>query len=417
MKPQFLKATSLSLVGFSLLMLAGCSQQVKIPEVPAEANLPPKKVQVLKLSPAQEQELGLSLETIRQVPLQETVETTGQVQAANERISHIYAPISGPVMSVQVRLGQAISQGQILATLKSDEIGQMQADLLHEMMQVNADLKQARAQLELSQATYERESSLYQQRVSARAEMEAARTAYEKDQAVVRSLEEKAQAAVSTAQSRMALYGAAPGVAARVLQNKKLYPYITLTATRNGCLISREINTGELATKDKEVFTVADLNKVWLVGNLYEQDIAKVRLGQEVRVTLDSLPNREFPGKVSYVGSILDPQTRTLEVRIDADNPDLSLKPNMFARIIIQSGKRLTMAVPNSSLQRNGDFSFIYVPVTPHHYEERRVKTGKEGNSFTEILEGAQLGEKVVTQGTLALKGEFQKMKTAKNSQ
>lgn len=389
---------------------------MKVPEVPAEAGIAPTKARELSLFPAQERELGLFPETVRQVPLQETVEATGQVQAATERIAHIYAPISGPVMSVPVRLGQAIRQGQALATLKSDEIGQMQADLLHEMMQVTADLRQAKAQLELSKATYERESSLYQQRVSARADMEAARTAYEKDQAVVRSLEEKSRAAISTAQSRMALYGAAPCVAAKVVQNKRLYPYITLTAPRNGYLISRSVNAGELASMDKELFTVADLRRVWLVGNLYEQDIAKVRIGQDVHVTLDSFLNRVFPGKVSYVGSILDPQTRTLEVRVDADNPDLSLKPNMFARLIIRNGDRLAMAVPNSALQRNGDFAFVYVPIGPHLYEERRVKPGKEGSSHTEILEGLRLGEKVVTQGTLALKGEFQKLNTEKSN-
>jgi cobalt-zinc-cadmium efflux system membrane fusion protein len=185
----------------------------------------------------------------------------------------------------------------------------------------------------------------------------------------------------------------------------QIYPYVIVSANHDGIITSRTINNGELADPSKELFTLADLHRVWLLGDTYEQDIRKVRLGQSVKLTLDSLPNETFFGRINYVANLLDPQTRTLTIRAEIPNPDLTLKPDMFARLKMLVENRSLLAVPKNAIQRKGDYNFAYVKVEEHKYEERRVEIGADNGQSIQVLKGLNPGESVVSQGTLALAG------------
>jgi cobalt-zinc-cadmium efflux system membrane fusion protein len=411
--PRFVQPLSL-LLGVSLF-LSGCGASVKVPEVPSEAHLPARTIPLLTLTAQQERDMQLAFLPVHAVVLPEVVETTGQVQAATDRMSHVYAPIAGMVTAIYVHMGQPVRAGQVLARLKSDEIGQIQVDLLQQTLQSASDLKQAMAQEQLSRANWLRENQLYTQGVSARADMELAQTQYRKDQLTVQSLRERYQAAISLAQARMSVFGVPAGTTAAVIRQRKIIPYIILTAPENGVVISRNINTGELAAPEKELFTLADLQTVWLVGNIYEQDVSRIHIGQSAQMRLESLPGRIYSGEVNYVDSMIDPQTRTMQVRITASNLGLQLKPNMFARLAIKTGVRNVLAVPLTAIQHNGDFTLVYVQTAPHQYEERRITTGQDDGQNIEVQSGLNVGETIVSRNTFPLKGEFLKLAAKAN--
>jgi len=314
------------------------------------------------------------------------------------------------VTTVFVKLGQRVKRGQTLALIKSDAIGQLQSDLLQATLQNNADIKQAQVQLNFSQAGYKREQKLFNDRISAKTDLEAARTQYEKDKANLEALYSKLKSTIIVAEQRSSLSGVSLGLADQVVRTRQIYPYVIVSAPRDGIVISRTVNNGELADPSKELFTLADLRRVWLVGDTYEQDINKVHIGQSVKLTFDSLPNQDFFGRINYVANVLDPQTRTLTIRADVPNPGLTLKPDMFARLKMLVENRSLLSVPKSAIQRNGDYNFAYVKVQEHRYEERRVEVGVDNGQSIEITKGLKPGENVVSQGTLALQGAALKL-------
>ncbi|MDF5722628.1 MAG: efflux RND transporter periplasmic adaptor subunit [Rhizonema sp. PD37] len=413
---------------FALCFLSGCSgqktpnflqmvsekierQKVKIPEIPAEAAQPPQAPTSVSLTPEQEQQIGLKRESVELQPFRVTLLSTGRVQAAGDSLAHISPPVPGKVTTVFVELGQRVRKGQTLALVKSDAIGQIESDLLQASLQNQADLKQAQVQLNFSKAVYERELKLFGDRISAKADLEAARTQYEKDVANLQAVQTKLRSAITVAEERLSLAGATVGVAEQVVHTGHISPNFIVTAPRDGVIISRTINLGELADPSKELFTLADLSRVWLVADAYEQDINKIRLGQPVQVTLDSIPNKVFSGKINYVADTLDPQTRTLTIKADVPNPGLNLKPDMFARLQVLVDNANILTVPRSAVVRNGDNNYVYVETGEHRYEERLVKLGDDNGQSTQVINGLKLGETIVTKGTLALQGTALKAK------
>ena len=398
-------------------LLQGCGNSAKIPVVPSrqeQMDMSPSKI---TLTVPQEQNLGITTQEVGFQNLSNTLQTTGKVQAVNNLMWHSFSPAQGQVVSVPVTVGKHIQQGQVLAWVRSDQIGQLEADFLQQALQNQADILQSKVQLNLSQAVYRRELKLFGDKITSRADLETAQAQFEKDKATVDAIWSKQQSLLTSAQSRLSLYGAPSNTAEQVVRQRKLYPFISIRAPKPGVLIERNVNPGELVDTSKELFTIADLNHVWLVGDIYERDLEKVKLGQPVSVTLDSMPGRNFDGKVTFIDAMLDAQARTLEIRSEVHNDDHLLKPNMFARVAINVAEKKVLSVANSALQRNGDNLYVYVPIALHQYEERLVKTGMVNGGYTEVVSGLKAGEHVVTQGSLQLKGEVLKQSLRSDGQ
>jgi cobalt-zinc-cadmium resistance protein CzcA len=396
----------------SMLSFSACTSDVKPPTVPARAVNQPKLVTQLTLTPQQERQIALTVGHTEIAPLSQSVESMGRVQPDADLLVHISTPVAGRVISVDTKLGQTIAAGQQLALIKSDSVGQLQSDLLQSVLQLEAEIKQQEVQMRLSKSIYARETQLFNDKVSAKADLEAARTQLEKDEANLAALHDKHQAAIATAQERLSLVGVAPGVAEQVAKTRRINPFVSIRAPRGGLIIARNINAGELADPSKELFTVADLSNVWLIADIFEKDMTKIRTGQTATVSLDSLPGASFPASITYVANALDPHTRTLAVRADVPNLDFKLKPGMFARISVNIGSQKLLLVPFNAVQQNGDNFYVYVPIGQGTYDERQVKVGLNNDKFIQILEGLRPGEKVVVSGTSALQGLAQKLST-----
>jgi cobalt-zinc-cadmium efflux system membrane fusion protein len=393
-----------------LLLLSGCSQGPKIPEVPAEAGLKaPGPIQIT-LTPAQEKSIALAMDTavIQEVPSRVTL--TGRVQAAAPLLTHSYSLVSGQAVQVPVSIGQVVMPGQVLAVLRSDAIGQMEGELLQSMLQVDEDIREAQVQMEYSRKAFEREDQLFKAKVSARAEVESASAQYTKDALTLNGLRLKRQATIKTYQERLSLLGLAPVSALQVVDTRHIDPYTSIRAPRGGLVVARNINTGELVDTTKELFQIADLSKVWIVGDVFEKDIHRIQKGESVEIHLDGFPDTKFSGVVNLVDSMLDPQTRTLEIRVEVSNPHALLKPNMFARMNILTGQDLVLSVPKSAIQQSGDHTYVYVQTALHQYEERSVTVHLTDEDAVEVLQGLKAGEQVVSNGSLALKGEALKL-------
>lgn len=360
----------------------------------------------ITLNPEQEKNAKIQTEVLGERVIQLRITIPAQFKAMNKFLDRIYAPIDGRVTKVFVEPGDIVKIGQPLVEIKSDAIGQIQLDFLSNYIDVVSNINQMIAQYNLSVLAYKRENTLYHEGISSRAEYEVARAQMQKDKANLDSLKIRRSELIKVYAQRVALYGGDESTITHAIATKKIYPFITLRASKHGVVLDRKVNPNEIISQNKELFNVADLSTIWLVGYAFEKDAALLKVGQKAVGILEENNGQTVDGKLSYVASMLDNEKKTLEVIADIPNKDYSIKPNMYAEMVVDIGTVKALAVPNSALEKYGDYNFAYVEVKPHVYEERKVVIGQKNEDYAEVKSGLNLGEKVVSQGSFSLLGE-----------
>ncbi len=177
-----------------------------------------------------------------------------------------------------------------------------------------------------------------------------------------------------------------------------------ITAPFSGVVIEKDAVMGELAKPEGKLFTIADLNTVWIEADVSEKDLGKLSVGSPATVTVSSFPEESFKGKVSYISSIFDKQTRTVKARIELLNTDRKLRIDMFARAVIDlTSSREALILPQEAVLLVQGQSTIYIQAEGG-FEARAVEVGEQLNKSIVITSGLKVGEQVVTGGACALK-------------
>ena len=364
----------------------------------------------LVLTEAQEKNAKIQTAPLSMMDIELQITIPAQFKARNQSIERIYSPIDGKITNVFVEPGTVLKIGQPIVQIKSDEISQIQLEFLEKILDIDANTNELRAQYNLSLQNYNRERTLYNEKISSRADYEAANAQLRKDKANLDALNIKRNSLINVYRQRLAVYG---GSIDNVLKTRQIYPYVTIKATKNGVLLERKVNPGEIVEKNRELFNLADLKTIWLVGYAFEKDSPYLHLGEAVTGTIEERNGASINGVLSYVSPILDSTTKTLEVRADIPNKDFKIKPNMYAEMFVNTGIAHVLAIPTDAVEKFGDYNFAYVKVAPHTYEERKVETGKKNDLYTEIISGVKAGEAVVTRGSFELLGESIKKQEA----
>lgn len=385
---------------FSLaLLLTGCRSK-------NNDTAPNKRI---VLTDAQEKNAKIQTSPLSVMDIELQITIPAQFKARNQSIERIYSPIDGKITNVFVEPGAILKVGQPIVQIKSDAISQIQLEFLEKILDIDANINELRAQYNLSLQNYNRERTLYNEKISSRADYEAANAQLRKDKANLDALSIKRSSLINVYRQRLAVYG---GTIDNVIKTKQIYPYITIKATKNGVLLERKVNPGEIVEQNRELFNLADLKTIWLVGYAFEKDSPYLHLGEAVTGTIEE-STETINGVLSYVSPILDNTTKTLEVRADIPNKNFKIKPNMYAEMYVNTGIAHVLAIPTDAVEKFGDYNFAYVKIAPHTYEERKVETGKKNDQYTEVLSGIKAGEKVVTRGSFELLGESIKKQEA----
>ena len=178
-----------------------------------------------------------------------------------------------------------------------------------------------------------------------------------------------------------------------------------LKAPFSGVVTKAQASPGDIVDAGKDVFTVADLERVWVQAEVYEKDLGRIRSGQSAFIVVDTYPDRSFEGKVAYISDVLDPQTRTARVRCELANPQMQLKTDMFANVELPTKlTKQALAVPEGALQQVDGKDVVFIRRSDTRFEKREVEKGVTVNNQTEIVKGLKPGEQVVTQGAFHLK-------------
>ena len=340
----------------------------------------------LKLSAEEATRAGLKVETLAQQAFTDTITVTATIRPNQDRIARVAPRIDGRIVQVMASLGAQVKAGQPLAVLDSLAIGEAQAALLH-----------AQSSQRVAQADFKRAESLIADEIIPQRDFLRAKADLEKSSAELRAAQDKLRLLGGSAK--------ADGAA------NSTFPVVAPLA---GIVIQKKATVGELGTPSDPLFTVADLSKVWIEANLTEDTLAKVKVGSAAAVTVTAYPGERFAGRVTYIASLLDKDSRTIPARIEVENKDGRLKPEMFATATIETSgastaaKREVLSVPDAAILLLQGQPTIFVQ---EHggYEPRAIEPGEKLSGRTVIKSGVEAGEKVVTAGAYALKARLLK--------
>ena len=208
------------------------------------------------------------------------------------------------------------------------------------------------------------------------------------------------------AREKLHLLGIPDEEIARIEQAGMASSQMTLRSPFSGYVLEKNVLPGQYIGPEQNLYTIADLSTVWVLGDIYEQDMKNVRVGQPARMTLTAYPGENFDGRIDFIYPSVSQETRTLKVRIEFANPSNRLRPGMYAEVSITGGVEEVLAVPADAVMDNGDMRYLFVVHDGMHFEPRLVTTGRETDDWIEIVSGVTDGEEVVTSANFLIDSE-----------
>jgi cobalt-zinc-cadmium efflux system membrane fusion protein len=353
------------------------------------------------LTPAQVADLKIDVAPVGEQIVDDTLLTTGTVNLDDLRSGHVFSPVTGRVVKIVAQLGQRVKKGDPLATIESPDIGN-----------AVSDAHKAEADLIAAEHDLKRKKELFAQQAAAAADVEASEDA-----------ERNAKAELERARQKQFLL--------RMGNVDTVSQTYTLPAPIDGEVLLRNINPGvevqgqytggagnncipgiTTNTVCGELYTIGELDKVWILGDIYEIDIARVHVGATATVTTVAYPGVVFKGTVDWVSGGLDTNTRTAKVRITLDNPEKKLRPMMYTSVAISVDQRKAVAIPRTAIAHLGEYKVVFLQVGEAdgkvHFQRLPIDVSENQSApYVAVRHGVSAGQRIVVGGAEALKAQL----------
>jgi cobalt-zinc-cadmium efflux system membrane fusion protein len=331
------------------------------------------------------------------------VRATGKILVSEDRVAAIGPVHEGRLVRLYAGQGSAVRKGQKLADLQSADIDEAEADYLKALADYENAKRTSEAEVKLAQQTYDRTKMLYEKTIAAGKALQSAEHDLQVAKATAESSVASTKAALTSARHRLLILGLKESDMNALASKSDFAAVFSLTSPISGTVVERNATVGATVGSDATVFKIVDISSVWIDANVFEKDVARVKLGQQVNVSVTAFPGAVFTGKVILVSTVVDPDTRSVKVRTEVQNRDGRLKPDMFANVeIITDVNRTSISIPQSALLNDGGQSIVFV-AAGNGFEKRTVTTGIQSEDRIEITSGLKAGDKVVTKGNYLL--------------
>jgi cobalt-zinc-cadmium efflux system membrane fusion protein len=347
---------------------------------PAEVQPPAGEIW---LTPRQVHDAKIEIEPLSEHNVDDTIVTSGTITLDDLRAGHVYSPVTGRVVSIVAGLGQHVKKGDPLAIIESPDVGT-----------AVSDVHKAEADVIAAEHDLRRKKLLYEQRAGPQADVEAANDTYN-----------KAKAELERARNKEQLL--------RVGNVDFVTQEFTLASPVDGEILVRNINPGVEVQgmysggANVELFTVGELDRVWVLGDIYEMDLPRVHQGSPAVVTVVAYPDKAFTGAVDWVSGSVDPNSRTAKVRCTFENPEKLLRPMMYSTVQISVEQARTLAIPRPALLRLGNDKVVFVQtgdVDGHVRFKQVVVDVDEGEASPWLaVKGLSAGANIVVKGAILL--------------
>lgn len=354
----------------------------------------------VRLTSAAIAEAGIGTWTVKPVNLAHLLVLNGTVSHDENKLLQVGANVRGRVVSIPVDLGTRVAKGDVLVTVESVDLGRAREELVREL-----------SSLRVASRAYERAKSLVDAKAISTGEFQSREGDYLSKKAAAESAERtlhllgESQDQVDRMRARVESGGAS--------HDPEDGASLALRAPFAGRVIERKATPGALFEALQPLLTLADLSNVWVFMQAYEKDLALLREGVAVTIRTEAYPQEALNGKVDFLGSVVDPATRTIKVRASVRNPGERLRPGMFVKAQVDVPQAYegstVLAVPQSAVQTLEGRTMVFLQTEPGVFGRRIVETGHSFEAFTEIYSGVKAGDVVVTEGSFVVKSEFAK--------
>ena len=326
----------------------------------------------------------------------------GQIGYNEDASTIVLTPFSGRVTRLIAKPGEAVRNGDPLLEIDSPEQLVPQNDFIA----AQAAKRKAVAQHNLAQTVEKRVRDLHEGKAAPSKDLQAAEAQLASAENDLRS----ADTTLEAARARLRIVGRTEAEISKLEQTGTLSRVTTITAPISGTVVSRKIGPGQHVKADsgEALYTIADLSTMWLKAQIFEQDIAQVRIGQEIEARVSAVPDKIFKARIDAINSASDLTTRRVVVRAEIENADGLLKAEMFAmfRISIDDAPP-SPAVPTDAVIREGDVATVWVETEPMLFKRRVVDIGIQQDGLTQIRKGLDSGESVVARGAIFVDNEW----------
>jgi len=373
-----------STVAVVSLVLAACGKGEQ-PDVSNAATASPQRVgPVVESKPRVETTLAELGSDVHDLSL------AGKIAYGEDRYSRVSSPLQGRVVEVRAHLGEHVQAGSVLLVLDSQEIAQAYAEYAKEDSELRYETR-----------AYELAKDLYENKALAMKDLKQAENELIKARAEFRRAKERLLSLRVPAQELE-----------KPLERQKITSRFEMKSPLSGTVVERNVTPGQSIGGDsgQVLFTVADLDMLQVVADVYERDLAYLALvkeGQSAKVSVEAYPDVTFPATVATIGDVVDPTSRTIKLRAWVNNKDHRLKPEMFARLHVQVGESTPLLViPREAVVVEDGRQFVYVVEGPDQYVKREVKVSTISPDKVRVLEGLTSGQRIVTKGAVLIRGQ-----------
>jgi len=354
--------------------------------------------------PTEQQWQSLATAPVRSVPFADVSETDGSIAAADDATTQVFSPFSGRIANVFVTVGDIVKPGTPLFSGVGDEYAQAENDLATALATLHS------AQVQLHVTTVNRERLLKLLRVDGAARKDVEQSAA--DLATAKTAVDNAEIAANLARAHAEVLGATAKQRPLPGPRGSFTTQAVVRAPIGGMIMQRAVGPGQYVESaasggSTALLTISDLSHVFFVAQVTEDQIARVRVGDDVVVRMNAFPGRTFDARVNYVGPSVDQNTHRIAVRARVENPDGALKPGMFGRFRIYTGAPEDhLAVPEQAVIFEGDTARVWITGPHRSIALRYIKAGKTVDGTVEVLSGLRAGDRVITGGSVFIDRE-----------
>src|SRR5580765_4264602 len=371
-------------IAIGCLVLSACGRGEQPAVSHAATTAPQKAGPAVESHPRVETALvELGLET-------HDLSLAGKVAYGEDRYSRVSSPLQGRVLEVRAHLGEHVQAGSVLLVLDSQEIALAYAEYAKEDSELRYETR-----------AYELAKDLYENKALAMKDLKQAENELIKARAEFRRAKERLLSLRVPAQELD-----------KPLERQKVTSRFEMKSPLTGIVVERNVTPGQSIRGEsgQVLFTVADLDMLQVVADVYERDLAYLALvkeGQSAKVSVEAYPDVTFPATVATIGDVVDPTSRTIKLRAWVNNKDHRLKPEMFARLHVQVGESTPLLViPREAVVVEDGKQFVYVVEGPNQYVKREVKVSTISPDKVRVLEGLTSGQRIVTKGAVLIRGQ-----------
>ncbi len=373
--------TTMLWIGCSLVFLTACGRG----EQPAHSDAATPSAHVTKSGESSHLRVETGLVEVGSGVHE--LSLAGKVAYGEDRYSRISSPLQGRVVEVRVHLGDRVQAGNILLVVDSPDIAQAYSEYVKE----DSDLQYATRAFDLAKDLYENRALPLKDLKQAENELIKARAEFRRAKERLLSLRVPAEELN------------------KPLDKQKITSRFEMKSPLTGIVVERNVTPGQSIGSDSSqvLFTVADLDMLQVVADVYERDLALVKEGQFAKVRVEAYPDVGFPATVASIGDVVDPTSRTIKLRAWVKNDDHKLKPEMFARLYLQVGESTPLlTIPREAVLEVDGKQYVFVVEGENQYVKREVKVSAISPDQMRVLEGLTSGQRIVTKGAVLIKGQ-----------